>query len=93
MRRLTICLDGICMRVGVGSRRRKAPNRFPYEIGSYSGFSTGNEQRDGDVKGENFLDVANHPTMTYRTTAIHLVPARPSFARCGRQRWPRGWWC
>ena len=33
-------------------------------------FDTGNEQRDGDVKGENFLDVANHPTMTYRTTAI-----------------------
>jgi polyisoprenoid-binding protein YceI len=33
-------------------------------------FSTGNEQRDGDVKGENFLDVANHPTMTYRTTGI-----------------------
>ena len=32
--------------------------------------STGNEQRDGDVKGENFLDVANHPTMTYRTTGI-----------------------
>jgi hypothetical protein len=31
-------------------------------------FNTGNEQRDGDVKGENFLDVANHPTMTYRTT-------------------------
>ena len=33
-------------------------------------FNTGNEQRDGDVKGENFLDVANHPTMTYRTTGI-----------------------
>ncbi len=33
-------------------------------------FDTGNEQRDGDVKGENFLDVANHPTMTYRTTGI-----------------------
>ena len=32
--------------------------------------STGNEQRDGDVKGENFLDVASHPTMTYRTTGI-----------------------
>jgi polyisoprenoid-binding protein YceI len=35
-------------------------------------FTTGNEQRDGDVKGENFLDVANHPTMTYRTTGIRL---------------------
>src|SRR5260221_4370607 len=33
-------------------------------------FNTGNEQRDGDVKGENFLDVANHPAMTYRTTGI-----------------------
>src|SRR5258705_9550807 len=33
-------------------------------------FNTGNEQRDCDVKGENFLDVANHPTMTYRTTGI-----------------------
>ena len=33
-------------------------------------FSTGNEQRDGDVKGEAFLDVANYPTMTYRTTGI-----------------------
>ncbi len=33
-------------------------------------FSTGNEQRDGDVKGEGFLDVANNPTMTYRTTGI-----------------------
>ena len=32
--------------------------------------STGNEQRDGDVKGENFLDVANYPIMTYRTTGI-----------------------
>src|SRR5258708_23525634 len=33
-------------------------------------FNTVNEQRDCDVKGENFLDVANHPTMTYRTTGI-----------------------
>jgi polyisoprenoid-binding protein YceI len=33
-------------------------------------FNTGNEQRDGDVKGENFLDVANYPTMSYRTTGI-----------------------
>ena len=32
--------------------------------------STGSEQRDGDVKGENFLDVANHPTMTYRSTSL-----------------------
>jgi polyisoprenoid-binding protein YceI len=32
--------------------------------------TTSNEQRDGDVKGENFLDVANHPAMTYRTTGL-----------------------
>jgi polyisoprenoid-binding protein YceI len=32
--------------------------------------NTGNEQRDGDVKGENFLDTANHPTMTYHTTGL-----------------------
>lgn len=33
-------------------------------------FNTGNDQRDGDIKGENFLDVANHTTMTYRTTGL-----------------------
>lgn len=33
-------------------------------------FNTNNAQRDSDVKGENFLDVANHPTMTYQTTGI-----------------------
>jgi len=32
--------------------------------------STGNETRDGDVKGENFLDVASHPTMTFRSTGV-----------------------
>jgi polyisoprenoid-binding protein YceI len=32
--------------------------------------STGNEHRDNDVKGENFLDVANHPAMTFRSTGI-----------------------
>ncbi len=31
---------------------------------------TNNAQRDGDVKGENFLDVANYPTMTFKSTAI-----------------------
>ena len=31
---------------------------------------TSNTQRDADVKGENFLDVANHPTMTFRSTGI-----------------------
>src|SRR6266704_1893882 len=39
-------------------------------------FNTGNEQRDGDVKGENFLDVANDPTMTYRTTGLRPGPLR-----------------
>jgi polyisoprenoid-binding protein YceI len=33
-------------------------------------FDTGNEQRNGDITGENFLDVANYPTMTYRSTDI-----------------------
>ncbi len=29
-------------------------------------FTTGDEQRDGHVRGEDFLDVANHPTLTFR---------------------------
>jgi polyisoprenoid-binding protein YceI len=33
-------------------------------------FDTSNEQRNSDVKSENFLDVANHPTMTYRSTGV-----------------------
>jgi polyisoprenoid-binding protein YceI len=33
-------------------------------------FDTGNDQRNSDVKSENFLDVANHPTMTYRSSRI-----------------------
>ncbi len=33
-------------------------------------FDTSNEQRNNDIKGENFLDVANHPTMTYRSTGV-----------------------
>jgi polyisoprenoid-binding protein YceI len=33
-------------------------------------FDTGNEQRNDDIKGENFLDVANHPSMTYRSTSL-----------------------
>jgi polyisoprenoid-binding protein YceI len=33
-------------------------------------FDTGNEQRNNDVKSENFLDAANHPTMTYRATGV-----------------------
>jgi polyisoprenoid-binding protein YceI len=33
--------------------------------------TTGNDQRDADVKGENFLDTARYPAMTYRTTQIY----------------------
>lgn len=33
-------------------------------------FDTGNEQRNDDVRSENFLDVASYPQMTYRTTGI-----------------------
>ncbi len=32
--------------------------------------STGNEMRDNDVKGENFLDAAGHPTMTFTSTGV-----------------------
>ncbi|HTP15913.1 MAG TPA: YceI family protein [Streptosporangiaceae bacterium] len=32
---------------------------------------TGNAQRDEDIKGENFLSVADYPAMTYRSTGIH----------------------
>lgn len=31
---------------------------------------TSNAQRDSDIKGENFLDVGNHPAMTFRSTGI-----------------------
>ncbi len=33
-------------------------------------FDTSNEQRNNDIKGENFLDVANYPTMTYQSTGL-----------------------
>ncbi|MFE2727642.1 YceI family protein [Kitasatospora sp. NPDC059327] len=33
-------------------------------------FSTGNEQRDAHVKGEDFLDVANHPELTFASTQV-----------------------
>jgi polyisoprenoid-binding protein YceI len=33
-------------------------------------FDTGNEQRNSDVKSENFLDVANFPQMTFQSTSI-----------------------
>jgi polyisoprenoid-binding protein YceI len=31
---------------------------------------TGNAQRDSDVKGENFLDVASNPQITFRSTGV-----------------------
>ena len=31
---------------------------------------TSNPQRDEDVKSENFLDVAQHPTMTFQSTGV-----------------------
>ena len=35
-----------------------------------SSLDTSNEARDNDVKGENFLDAAHHPTMTYQSTSV-----------------------
>lgn len=35
-----------------------------------SGVETKNEQRNGHVKSDDFLDVENHPTITYRSTAV-----------------------
>lgn len=35
-----------------------------------SSFETNSEQRNADVKGEGFLDVAHHPQMTFRSTAV-----------------------
>jgi polyisoprenoid-binding protein YceI len=34
-------------------------------------FDTGNDQRNGDVKSEGFLDVANYPEITYRSISVH----------------------
>ncbi len=33
-------------------------------------FSSGNEQRDGHVRGADFLDVENHPTLAFRSTEV-----------------------
>lgn len=34
---------------------------------------TSNEQRNNDVKGEAFLNVASYPTMTYRSTGVRSL--------------------
>lgn len=31
---------------------------------------TNNDQRDGHIRSADFLDVANHPTLTYRSTGV-----------------------
>jgi polyisoprenoid-binding protein YceI len=36
-----------------------------------SSLNTGNEARDNDLRGEHFLDVASHPTMTFRSVGVH----------------------
>jgi len=33
-------------------------------------FETNNDQRNSDIKGEGFLDVANYPQMAYRSTGV-----------------------
>jgi len=33
-------------------------------------FSSGNDQRDGHVRGADFLDVENYPTLTFRSTQV-----------------------
>jgi polyisoprenoid-binding protein YceI len=33
-------------------------------------FSSGNEQRDGHVRSADFLDVENHPTLTFRSSQV-----------------------
>jgi polyisoprenoid-binding protein YceI len=36
-------------------------------------FDSGNEQRDGHVKGADFLDVDNHPQLTFNSTSVRAV--------------------
>jgi polyisoprenoid-binding protein YceI len=40
------------------------------DVGS---IDTGNPQRDDDLRSGTFLDVANHPTMTYQSTAVRAA--------------------
>lgn len=34
------------------------------------GINTGNERRDEDLRSDNFFDVANHPTLTFKSTRV-----------------------
>jgi polyisoprenoid-binding protein YceI len=38
--------------------------------------NTGTEMRDNDLRSENFLDVAKHPTITFRSTDVEQRDAR-----------------
>src|SRR5258708_25291321 len=43
------------------------------EIGA-SSLSTGNSDRDAHLRSEDFFDVEHHPTITFRSTAVHALP-------------------
>ncbi|CAA9211551.1 MAG: Protein yceI precursor [uncultured Corynebacteriales bacterium] len=51
---------------------RPAASAATVEIDAAS-LSTGNAQRDEHVRGADFLDVANFPTITFRSTAVEQV--------------------
>jgi polyisoprenoid-binding protein YceI len=40
-----------------------------------SSIDTSNDQRDGHLRSPDFLDVANHPTITFRSTGVYPVDA------------------
>jgi polyisoprenoid-binding protein YceI len=50
--------------------------------------ATSNEQRDADVKGENFLDVEHHPAMTYQSTELRQEDG-DIIASGGERLWSR----
>lgn len=43
------------------------------EIGSAS-LSTGNPDRDGQLRGTDFFDVENYPTIAFRSTSVRALP-------------------